>query len=142
MSATPPTPVLSLTTVSHAAAAGPGEITAARELARLTGATLAATPGGVSVALASRGLPARLPAKARDETAWTWLRIAEDGTGEICATHGSFLYAAVRLLASGASEFTREKLAAGLWLPATFGRGVTRGGRKGTVAGNTSKLLL
>jgi hypothetical protein len=121
MTAHPTPPVLSLKTVSHAAAAEPGEITAARELARLTGAALTSTPGGVNVALASRGLPARLPAKAKDATAWTWLRIAADGTGEICATHGSFLYAAVRLLASGASEFTREKLAAGLLLPATFG---------------------
>ncbi|ATC64623.1 hypothetical protein CMV30_12010 [Nibricoccus aquaticus] len=50
-----------------------------------------------------------------------WLRIAENGTGEIIATHGSFLFAAVRLLSSGISELTREKLAAGLWLPATFG---------------------
>ncbi|MDQ5980702.1 MAG: hypothetical protein QG602_3679 [Verrucomicrobiota bacterium] len=121
MTATPTPPVLSLATVSHAPTAEPGEFTAARELARLTGAKLSVGQGGVHVALASRGLPTKLPAKAKDSTAWTWLRIAEDCSGEICATHGSFLYAVVRLLAAGASEFTREKLAAGLLLPATFG---------------------
>ena len=50
-----------------------------------------------------------------------WLRIAENGTGEISATHGSFLFAAVRLLATATSDLTREKLAEGVWLPATFG---------------------
>jgi hypothetical protein len=107
----------------------PGEATAAGELARLTGtvATSAGAPGpdaGVSVSLAHRGwLPAdrRLPSAATPDGAWTWLRLAEDGTGEIIATHGSFLYAAVRLLAHGVSDLTREKLAAGLLLPASFG---------------------
>ena len=108
--------------VTHPVSAVPSEVTAARELARLTGARLdAASTGGVTVALASRGLPARLPAAAQTQGAWMWLRIAEDGTGEISASHGSFLYAAVRLLAAGTADTTREKLAAGLWLPATFG---------------------
>lgn len=111
----------SLKSVIHAAAASPGEITAAAELARIAGATVTASAGpgrGVNVALASRGWAK--PVKAAGE-AWTWLRIAADGTGEIVATHGSFLYAAVRLLASGVSDLTREKLAAGLLLPASFG---------------------
>ena len=116
-----PTLSLSLKSVLSPAAAEPAELTAARELAKLTGASVAATGPGVTVALAKRGLPAKLPSKAKDSAAWMWLRIADDGSGEISATHGSFLYAAVRLLASGASEFTREKLAAGLWLPASFG---------------------
>jgi len=82
MSSTP-TP-LSLTSVFFSAAAEPGEITAAHELAKLTGARATAGTGkGVSVALASRGRPAKLPAKATDAPAWMWLRIAEDGTGEI-----------------------------------------------------------
>jgi hypothetical protein len=116
-----PTP-LSLTSVFFPTAAEPAELTAAQELAKLTGARATAGTGkGVSVALASRGRPAKLPTKAADTTAWMWLRIAEDGTGEISATHGSFLFAAVRLLANSPSDFTREKLAAGLLLPATFG---------------------
>lgn len=49
-----------------------------------------------------------------------WLRIDDRGSGEICASHGSFLFAAVRLLARGVAELTREKLARGLLLPATF----------------------
>ena len=111
-----------LKSVIHAAAASPGEITAATELAKLAGvsATASAAPGrGVNVALASRGW-AKRPAAASGP-AWTWLRFAEDGTGEIIATHGSFLFAAVRLLANGVSDLTREKLAAGVLLPATFG---------------------
>ena len=120
---TSPTP-LRLASVHYSPAAEPGEITAAHELGKLTGASVSANAGaqtGVTVTLASRGRPARLPAAAQTATAWMWLRIAEDGSGEICATHGSFLFAAVRLLATATSDLTREKLAAGVWLPATFG---------------------
>lgn len=106
--------------VSHPASAEPGEITAATELARLAGARVQAGTGGVQVALASRGLPAALPSAAAEQKAWMWLRITERGEGELCATHASFLYTAVRLLANGASELTREKLEAGIFLPATF----------------------
>ncbi|HLP25271.1 MAG TPA: hypothetical protein VK477_06315, partial [Acidobacteriota bacterium] len=118
---TPTSLPFKLNVVTHASQAEPGEITAARELARLTGATVSTAEGGVRVALASRGLPAMLPSKAKDSSAWMWLRIADHGSGEICATHGSFLFAAVRLLATGTSDLTREKLAAGILLPATFG---------------------
>lgn len=114
---------LSLRAVLAPAHPEPGELTAANELARLTGCALGA-PGataGVRVALARRGLPAGLPAKAADESAWMWLRITERGEGEVCATHGSFLFAAVRLLAGGTTLLAREKLASGVWLPATFG---------------------
>lgn len=114
----------SLSHVYHPPGAEPAELTAARELAQLSGAALAegaAGGRGVTVALARRGLPAGLPGKARDAAAWMWLRIRDDGTGEVCATHGSFLFAAVRLLRTAPADVTREKLAAGLWLPATFG---------------------
>ena len=121
-------PFPALKSVYHATPATPGEITAAAELARLTGATLGASAAparGVNVALASRNWidVAKLPATAHDSSkpAWIWLRLADDGTGEIIATHGSFLFAAVRLLATGLSDLSREKLAAGVLLPATFG---------------------
>jgi hypothetical protein len=119
-------PLPAIRIVSHPSAAVPGEQTAARELARLTGAAAAGSPApgkGVNVALASRNwVPAsRLPAKASGAAAWTWLRITEQGDGEIIATHASFLFAAVRLLARGIGAFTREKLAAGLLLPSPFG---------------------
>ncbi|WP_438479789.1 hypothetical protein [Oleiharenicola lentus] len=117
------TPALSLKFVSYPASAEPGEITAAQELAKFTGARVAVGPisgAVVNVSLASRGVPAKLPSKAKDASAWTWIRIGEDGSGEIVATHGAFLFAAARLLATGTSDFTREKLAAGLYLPATF----------------------
>jgi hypothetical protein len=123
--------------VFHPVSPAPVELTAAAEFARLTQATLTAspTPGrGINVSLASRAwtAPAALTralaahaatrsAPPTAELAWMWLRISDAGTGEITASHGSFLYAAVRLLARGIGDFTREKLAAGLFLPASFG---------------------
>jgi hypothetical protein len=112
---------LSLKVVLLPARPEPAESTAAAELAKLTGAHVTSAGAGVSVALASRGLPEKFTSRAKDSNAWMWLRIADDGTGEICATHGSFLFAAVRLLAAKLGELTREKLAAGVWLPASFG---------------------
>ncbi|MCX6955690.1 MAG: hypothetical protein NTV51_26395 [Verrucomicrobia bacterium] len=120
-------PFAAIRAIFHPAAPAPVELTAVAELARLAVAatvTASAVPGrGVNVAVFSPAWPASkyLPKTATPDTAWMWLRLAEDGTGEITASHGSFLYAAVRLLAHGLSDFTREKLAAGLFLPATFG---------------------
>ncbi len=124
----------SIPSVVHPADASPGEITAARELAgqAAPNCTVAATPdlasaaSGVRVAIATqdRLKSFRLPSAAAEKSAWIWLRIDESGNGEILATHGAFLFSAVRLLAShgvGLSSLTREKLAAGLLLPATFG---------------------
>jgi hypothetical protein len=115
-----------LSTVLHRADASPGELTAARELARLTSAALApATPGarGVVVALATHA-PAgtALPSAAATLPAWFFLRVRDDGTGEILATHGSFLWAAVRLLARNlaASNLSAARLAEGVLLPASF----------------------
>jgi hypothetical protein len=114
--------------VVHPAGARPAERTAAVELARITGATAttAAAPSKVAInlAIASRKWVKKLPAAAKNAgagSAWMWLRIADDGSGEITASHDSFLYAAVRLLATAISGLTREKLAAGIFLPATFG---------------------
>jgi hypothetical protein len=117
----PDSNLTSIQRVIHAVDATPGETTTAQELARLAGARIdaRAAPGrGVNIALASRdwAKPSRTP----DAGAWTWLRLADDGTGELIATHGSFLFAAVRLLANGLSDLTREKLAAGILLPASF----------------------
>lgn len=82
-----PSPLpLALKLVSHPREAEPVEITAARELAALSGARVAVRPegdAGVSVSLASRGLPARLPTKAKDQAAWMWLRVDDHGAGEI-----------------------------------------------------------
>ncbi len=118
-------PFPALAAVSVPPSPAPGELTAARELARLAGAPLdpaGTAPRAVVVCQAGRAGPGlRLPAAARGADAWMWLRIADDGTGEIVATHGSFLWAAVRLLARGIGDFTREKLAAGIFLPASFG---------------------
>ena len=110
--------------VCHPEGATPGELTAATELARLGDSTVAAGASGgrgVTVALAGRAGSVKLPAAAKSAPAWMWLRIADDGDGEIVASHGSFLFAAVRLLANGVGDLTREKLAAGVFLPATFG---------------------
>ena len=113
-----------ISAVFHPITASPGERTAALALARLTKATVSgsAAPGrGVNVSLGPRDWTGKLPATATSASAWMWLRLADDGTGEIVASHGSFLFAAVRLLANGVGGLTREKLAAGILLPATFG---------------------
>ena len=114
---------LTFKSVFHVVDATAGEITAATELANLAGARVAAAPApgrGINVALATRRWVEKLPAAAARTSEWMWLRLAEDGTGEIVASHGSFLFTAVRLLAVNASELTREKLAAGVFLPAAF----------------------
>ncbi|MDP3071065.1 MAG: hypothetical protein Q8N18_12295 [Opitutaceae bacterium] len=103
---------LGIRTVAHAASATPGEVTAARELARLAGATLVVDPregAAMSVRIDRNGSAAGIT-----------LRVGADGSGEISATHGAFLFSAVRLLANGVSDLTREKLAAGVRLPASF----------------------
>lgn len=116
--------------ILHPNDAEPGERTAAAELARALGGTVlaadaAANTGGrsrgITVTLARRGLPKGLPARAKDTSAWMWLRLADDDTGEIVATHGSFLFCAARLIATHSAALPREKLAGGIWLPATFG---------------------
>ncbi|HUR57071.1 MAG TPA: hypothetical protein VM029_05150, partial [Opitutaceae bacterium] len=111
--------------VFHPEAPMPGELTAATELARMSGGVASAAGGsaerGVMVALAGRATGVKLPAAAKSAPAWMWLHIADDGAGEIVASHGAFLFAAVRLLANGVGDLTREKLAAGVFLPATFG---------------------
>lgn len=111
--------------VLHPASPSPGEVAAATELARLAGLTPSAATapgGGLAVALASRGWHSagQLPAGAAEQAGWIWLRCGDDGTGEIVATHGAFLFSAVRLLARGVGDFTRERLAAGIFLPASF----------------------
>lgn len=88
----------------------------------MTGARLGTdTRGAVRVAVAANARDVKLPAAARSAKAWMWLRLGDDGAGEIVATHGAFLWAAVRLLANGVGNVTREKLAAGVFLPASFG---------------------
>jgi hypothetical protein len=114
-------PALTLTHVHLPAGATGPESTAAVELARLTGAALSgvtAAGAGVTLSLASRQW-AR-PAGTDGHDAWMWLRLDDQGRGEIVASHGSFLFAAVRLLAQGLPDTAREKLGAGLLLPATF----------------------
>ncbi len=114
-------PALSLAHVHHPAASDPAELTAARALATATGAALSAVDSagaGVTVSLASRRW-AR-PVGIDKVDAWMWLRLDDQGRGEIVASHGSFLYAAVRLLTGGLPDATREKLGDGVLLPATF----------------------
>lgn len=120
---TPILAALNLRSITYPAKFHPVEKTAALELARLTGAraTPAARPGtGVNVALASRGWARALPKSKAATPGWIWLKLADDGTGEIAADSGAHLYAAVRLLANGLPDTARAKLERGLFLPATF----------------------
>jgi hypothetical protein len=113
-----------LTPITYPARFQPVEKTAAEELARHTGATAvpSARPGrGVNVALAARGWsPAAVKAARASAANWMWLRVDDNGAGEITASDGSGLFAAVRLLAHGLTGATREKLARGLLLHRSF----------------------
>jgi hypothetical protein len=116
-------PTLNLRPITYPAKCQPAERTAADELARLTGATATAAgrPGrGFNVALAARGWAPAAANAARTAAGWMWLRVDDHGTGEVIASEGSGLFAAVRLLAHGLTGATREKLARGLLLRRSF----------------------
>jgi hypothetical protein len=120
----PPLADLQINAITYASKFTPVEKTAADELAGLTGAKAKKSPRpgkGVNVALASRKWAPAAAKAARNTAHWMWLRLAEDGTGEIIASEGSGLYAAMRLLAHGLTGTSREKLAAGLLIERSFG---------------------
>jgi len=101
----------------------PVEQTASEELARLTGtpAKNAVRPGkGINLALATRNWAPAAVKAAKGHSHWMWLRIDQSGSGEIIASEGSGLFAAVRLLAHGLTGATREKLAQGILLQRSF----------------------
>ncbi len=116
-------PTLTLRPITFPAKCQPAERTAAAELARLTGATVTAAgrPGrGFNVALAAHGWAPAANKAARTAAGWMWLRVDDRGAGEVIASEGSGLFAAVRLLAHGLTGATREKLARGLLLRRSF----------------------
>ena len=118
-----PLAALAVRAITYPAKFQPVEKTAAEELARLTDGTArpATRPGaGVNVALAPRDWAKSLPKSKANKPGWMWLKIAENGTGEIVADTGALLYAAVRLLANGLPDAARAKLDRGLFLPITF----------------------
>lgn len=122
-SVTAPQAALGVRSITYPAKFVPVEKTAAEELAKLTGVTPTTgnRPGkGVSLALASRKWSAAAQTAAKDTPGWMWLRIDGQGTGEIIASEGSGLFAAVRLLAHGLADSTREKLAKGLLIKRSF----------------------
>ncbi len=99
------------------------EKTAADELAKFTGgqAKPAGRAGkGINIALAAREWSPAAQKAAKGSVSWMWLRITESGSGEIIASEGSGLFAAVRLLAHGLTGASREKLAAGLLIERSF----------------------
>ena len=111
--------------VTTAVDAEPAEITAAQELARVSGAALhsAGSPAearGVTVALPRADWFSGLSRRTPPGEGWMWLQVDADGRGEITASHGSFLYAAVRLLATDPVTCSTARLAEGIFLPATF----------------------
>ncbi len=104
----------------------PAEKTAAVELARLTGAACKAgtrpKAKGFNIALGSRGwsADATRAAQAANAEHWMWLRLTEDGAGEIIASEGSGLFAAARLLVHRLSTTAQEKLASGILIQRSF----------------------
>ncbi len=103
--------------------ATPAEREAASLLATRTRAATqsVATPGTAAsfkIALASRAW-VEVP-DAAAHSAWIWLRLAADGSGELIATQGSFLFTGLSLLEQGLSISQQAQLTSGLLLPATF----------------------
>jgi len=104
----------------------PVEKTAAEELARLCTSTARAASKprakGFNIALGSREWsPAALAAAhAAGAEHWMWIRLAEDGSGEIIASEGSGLFAAARLLAHSLSAAACDKLAEGMLIERSF----------------------
>lgn len=127
MSTAPSDPFsLSVQPILFPSKAIPAEQTAAAELANLTTTPSQAgsrpQPTAFNVALASRDWSPAATSAARAANAehWMWLRLAEDGTGEVIASDGSGLFAAVRLLAHQLSTTSREKLAVGILIQRSF----------------------
>lgn len=112
--------------ILHRPNATPAELTAARELAHLRQTTLAPSsrrnPRGLLVSLATprTTLPRDLIRRASSHPAWLWLRIDDSNTGEVLASHASFLFAAVRVLSTNSSTLSPDALARGIFLPASF----------------------
>lgn len=114
-----------LSTIQYPTPPDPAEATAAQELARGSGQSVATASAAhrsrLNLSLAHRRWAKDLPSAAADAPAWMWLQVREDGSGDIVATHGSFLYAAVRLLLTNPHLAAgSEQLRAGILLPATF----------------------
>ncbi len=75
-------------------------------------------PGdGLNVDVASGPWSLQMP---DDGESWLWIRVTPNGTGELAASHPSFLIALVGLLADGALDDRADELADGLLLPASF----------------------
>ncbi|GAB5561245.1 MAG: hypothetical protein SynsKO_28920 [Synoicihabitans sp.] len=107
--------------ITISSSASPAETEAAHTLAERTGATVVAADqagNGFSVALAERNLVN--PPDTEGQAQWIWLRLTDDGTGELVATHGSFLFSGLSLLENGLTAEVRAKLCDGVLLPATF----------------------
>lgn len=110
-----------MNTITLSTAATLAEKEAAAVLAERTGATVttAAHPGdGFNIALAEHGWVK--PSEAPKGDQWIWLRLTPDGTGELLATQGSFLFAALSLMEHGLSASLQAKLSDGVLLPSTF----------------------
>ena len=106
--------------ITFPAEAHPVQETAARALALATGATVRASssPSGFAVSLASAGwtsAPEDVPARH-----WAWLRLAEDGSGELTASEPALLFATARQLETGFDWLPAGDLERGVPLPLTF----------------------
>lgn len=106
-------------TISTTASAAEKE--AADVLAERTGAIITAADqagAGFNIALANRNFVQ--PDDTEGHEQWIWLRLTDEGNGELIATHGSFLFSGLSLLASGLTSEVRANLGNGVLLPATF----------------------
>ncbi|MCF3650246.1 hypothetical protein [Synoicihabitans lomoniglobus] len=107
--------------ITISTAAGLAESEAAQALASRLGTAVVKNDqagGGFNLALATHGWIT--PPGSADLKQWIWLRLRADGSGELIATQGSFLFTGLRLLETGLTDDLRAKLDEGLLLPASF----------------------
>lgn len=110
-----------MNTITISSAASPAEKEAANVLAERTGAIVTAADqasAGFNIALAERNFVQ--PAETEGHAQWIWLRLTDEGAGELIATHGSFLFSGLSLLENGLNSDLRANLSDGILLPATF----------------------
>jgi len=76
------------------------------------------SPGtGLNLDVAGGAWPLDIP---NQEGGWQWARIASDGSGELVASHPSFLVALAKMLTDGVLDDRADEIERGLMLPSAF----------------------
>ena len=111
----------SIQTVTIPTTAPQGVATAARALCAALGLpppSASSSPGtGLNLDVSGGDWALDVPAQ---EGAWQWVRISADGSGELVASHPSFLVALAKMLTDGELDDRAADIERGLMLPSSF----------------------